>query len=635
MKKLLLFLILTLGIYPEENIPISYKNKKVIYMKVKRATNLQRKAISFIEQDGNSETLSSLDGLSMIRLKAGKGDELLKVKEYSIDKKLIFTNKINKTENGFELYSFLGKNKKGKSIIQKVKYNQNAQILSIEYLDDSQKPIQGKNGFYKKEFTYHKSGKITSEKYFDLFEKLKEDKFGIAEIQNSYDTFGNLLSTKYFNSKQKLTENKNKVAEESYTYDFINNNEAKLVLKENFDREGNPKKDKNGIAKYVYKHNAQGNKILVEYRDEKSSLVEWNQFAKIKYDYDEKGRLILEEEYGSDGELKLDPSDSVAKITKEYKDSSSEEITITKFFDNKEKPCLNTTLGVHKIIQTKQKTKNGNFILEEYFDVDDKRKKSLEGYAILTKQFDLLENLIYEEYKDESEKLVISKDGYAKYTAKFQGKLLLQEEYLDLENKIIEGDEGYARQVLTYDKNNKLVKVENLDKDEKLVNSEFGYAKQYNTFNTNGYKIAEEYYDKEGKLVLNQNKFAKAVYYYDANCLKQKKEEDCISKIDYFSEKLKPIANNQGIARIENIYDKNFTLIATSYYNEKLELKNRKEYRMINEKIKEVGIETYKNNKLHRAVYYNFIQNPFKKDELIKISFNKFLRPIKMQKEED
>lgn len=632
--KYFIYLILTLSFFSEENILLERKKDEPIFIKVKKNKSGVRNSLSFIQVDKDQESLSSMGELSTIKLKFNQGSTILKVKEYTIDKKLIFADKIERIKDGFSFFTFKGKNKKGKSIFQKISFDIHANPLEVQYLDENQKPTIDKNGISKILYTYNKQGKKISESYFDLLEKPREDKFGIAKYELKYDALGNVLTKKFFDEKNNLTESKNGFAIESNTYDYTSNINGKLVLKEFFDKDKKNKNDKTGIAKYIYTYDKNGNKISEIFKNDKDNFVEDKKgIAKRIWSYDAKGNILLEEEYGKDGKLKNDITDNVSRTITEYSSSNEVETKQIYFYDENEKLSINEVLGVAYIKITRTPIKNGYEILEEYFDADKKPCNSHDGYHIVLKNYDNLHNQIYEEYRNINQELIVSKDGYAKYKASFNGKLLLEEEYLNVDDKPIIGDEGYYKQIRKYNKENKLISIENFGLDKTLTNSELGFAKQINTYNKKGVKTSEEFFDENEKLVTNHEGFAKINFKYNEACLKLKTEADCISSIEYLDKELKLIDPKKGNAKDEFFYDEKANLISHKEFNKKNEQIHQFEFSYINGFKKESAVEHFKNKALKRAVYYLYLVNPFDSAKVLKISLNKLLRPVKFEEE--
>ncbi len=633
--KYFIYLILTFSLFSEENFLLDRKKDEPIFIKVKKNKSGVRNSLSFIQVDKDQETLSSMGELSTIKLKFNQGSTILKVKEYTIDKKLIFSDKIERIKEGFSFSTFKGKNKKGKAIFQKINFDVHANPLEIQYQDENKKSTIDKNGISKVLFSYNKLGKKISESYFDLLDKPKEDKFGIAKYEFKYDAFGNLLTKKFFDEKNTLTESKNGYAIESNSYDYTSNINGKLVLNEFFDKEKKAKNDKFGIAKYIYNYDKNGNKISEIFKNDKDNYVEDKKgIAKRIWSYDVKGNILLEEEYGKDGKLKNDLTDNVSRTITEYSSSNEVETKQIYFYDENEKPSINEVLGVAYIKITKTPMKNGYEILEEFFDVDKKPCNSLDGYHIVLKNYDNLNNQVYEEYRNVNQELIDSKDGYAKFRASFNGKLLVEESYFSVEDKSVIGDEGYSKQIRKYNNEKKLISIENFGVDNSLTNSELGYAKQINTFNKKGFKTSEEFFDENDKLTTNNEGFAKINFKYNEACLKLKKEADCISLIEYLDKDLKLVDPKKGNAKDEFFYDDKANLILHKEFNKKNELIHQFEFSYINGFKKESAVEHFKNKALRKAVYYLYLVNPFDSSKVLKISLNKLLRPIKFEEED-
>ena len=99
---LISFLFSFLSADEEENILFSTKGKSPTYSKVKYDKYGNRKSISFIKVDEDSEHLVEMEGLAIAKIKYDEKSKIFKVKEYDIDQTLLFTNKVKIKKDGFE-----------------------------------------------------------------------------------------------------------------------------------------------------------------------------------------------------------------------------------------------------------------------------------------------------------------------------------------------------------------------------------------------------------------------------------------------------------------------------------------------------------------------------------------------------
>ncbi|MBK8399359.1 MAG: hypothetical protein IPL26_29470 [Leptospiraceae bacterium] len=617
----------------EENILFSKKNKKPIYAKVKYDKYGNRRSVSFIRIDEESEHLIEMDGLAISKLKFDEKSKTFKVKEYDIDKSLLFSNKVKFSKDGFELITFLGK-KKGKGVFKKILYDNNAEKIQEEYLDENNKPTSNKQNIHKIKYKYNPLGKKILVEYFDTKNKLKEDSSGIAKYMYTYDARGNRLTSNFFGANEKLKENKDGIASESFTYDYTTSEKGKLILEETFDKKGYPKADAKGIAKYIYNYDKKGNRIFTEYRDVNGKLTEDGKgFAKYIFEYSESGIVILEEEYGKDGNLKLDPADGIARSTTEIQTQGDTTFKTTKFFGTNGELKINEVLEVAIVKTTTKQSAEGKEIKTEYFDTEGKPKFSGELYASMIQKYDSLGNQILEEYFDTENKPATCRDGYSKYTANFKNKEMLSEEYLTKDGKLIEGDDGFAKQIRMFNSEGKLVSIENFNSENKYIESNLGYAKMINSYNADGYKSEEIYLNSKLEPINNSEGFHKIEYQYNKNCLtKTKKEEDCYSLIQYFDSNLNPKNNKKQISKTVYIYDDSGRIKSIENFSSTNQKHSRRLYSYEFGNKKETTWETYKNDTVFRGVYYVYIFNPYPNAKpIVKITLNKLSRPISIK----
>jgi|GEM_PF-1839774 len=618
----------------EENILFSTKGKSPTYSKVKYDKYGKRKSISFIKVEQDSEHLVEMDGLAIAKIKYDEKDKTFKVKEYDIDKNLLFTNKVKILNDGFELITFLGKKKNGKAIFKKILYDSVGNKTQEEFLDENKKPNANKHKISKIKYKYNLNGKRTLVEYFDTAGKYKEDSSGIAKYAYTYDARGNRLTSNFFGENEKPKENKEGIASESFTYDYTTSERGKLILQESFDKKGLAKENTKGIAKSIFKYDSKGNKIYTEFRDANGKLKEDGKgFAKYIFEYSNDGIVTLEEEYGQDGKLKLDPADGIARTTSEMETKDDTTIKTTKFFDTEGKLKINEVLEVAIVKTTTTISREGKEIKTEYFDTENKPKFSGEGYAVMVQKYDSFGNEILEEYFDGNNKPINSRDGYAKYTASFKGREMLSEEYYSLDGKLTEGDDGFAKQIRTFNKDGKLISIENFNSENKYIESNLGFAKMMVILNGDGNKTEELYLNANLTPTNNSEGIGKINYQYNKACLaKAKKEEDCYSLIQYFDSNQKPSPNKKQIAKTIFLFDDSGRIKSVENFNADDTRHSRHSYSYEFGTKREIAWELFKKNTISRAVYYVFIPNPIKNSKnFLKITLSKLYRPLSIK----
>jgi uncharacterized protein YkuJ len=122
----------------------------------------KEKAFPFIKVEQDSEHLVEMDGLAIAKIKYDEKAKTFKVKEYDIDKNLLFTNKVKILNDGFELTTFLGKKKNGKAIFKKILYDSMGNKTQEEFLDENKKPNANNHKISKIKYRYNLSGKKNS-----------------------------------------------------------------------------------------------------------------------------------------------------------------------------------------------------------------------------------------------------------------------------------------------------------------------------------------------------------------------------------------------------------------------------------------------------------------------------------------
>lgn len=629
-----IFFVSILPAEEEENILFSTKGKSPTYSKVKYDKYGNRKSISFVKVDEDSEHLVEMEGLAIAKIKFDEKTKTLKVKEYDIDQNLLFTNKVKILKDGYELLTFLGKKKNGKAVFKKILYDINGNKIEEEFLDENKKPNNNKNKISKIKYKYNSNGKKVLVEYFDTKGKYTEDPTGIAKYVYTYDARGNRLTSNFLGENEKPKENKEGIASESFTYDYTTSEKGKLILQESFDKKGLPKNNSKGISKTIYNYDSNGNKILTEFRDANGKLKEDPKgFAKYVFEYANDGSVKLEEEYGKDGKLKLDPADGIARTTSEIETKDNSIIKTTKFFDTEGKLKINEVLEVAIVKTTTTLSKEGKEIRTEYFDTDGKPKFSGENYAIMNQKYDPKGNQVLEEYFDGNNKPVNSRDGYAKYTATFKDKDMLSEEYFDINGKLIEGDDGFAKQIRSYNSSGKLVSIENFNSENQLIESNLGFAKMIVNYNTDGNKTEELYLNSKLGAVNNSEGISRVNYQYNKSCLsKTAKEEECYSLVQYYDSNSKPCENKKQISKTISLFDESGRVKSIQNFHADETRHSRHTYSYEFGNKREIAWELFKKNILSRAVYYIYLPNPgFNSKSILKVTLNRLYRPISIK----
>ncbi|MCX7998179.1 MAG: caspase family protein [Leptospiraceae bacterium] len=176
------------------------------------------------------------------------------------------------------------------------KFNDANQILSIEYLNHEERPIQNEEGIQKIEYLYENN--LPKEIiYFSDFQKQK--RFGYSNIKFDYNSKGKLLQKTYYSFLKQRTLDENGISIYKYSYDDAN----RLSSVSFFDEEENPASNTEDYHKIVYIYD--GQKLIQEkFYDKNENLIQKPEKpAYVLYLYDKTNKLIGFEKYNFHNQL--------------------------------------------------------------------------------------------------------------------------------------------------------------------------------------------------------------------------------------------------------------------------------------------------------------------------------------------
>lgn len=274
-------------------------------------------------------------------------------------------------------------------------------------------------------------GHIIQCHYFDSSKHPTQNADGIERFTCEYDAFGRKTSVRFYNCEGFLTLNKEKIAGWDAEYDSRGN----IVELRLLDIDENPCCDTSGLARWVAKFDERGNQTLYASYNENSRLVSLNNGVALwKAEYNDRGLLVR-----------------------------------TSYFDENEKPCINTDVGF--FCYTAEYDERGN--LTEECTYNDKNQLCINpacGYARWTAEYDTKGNKIKMSSYSENDSLCVCNHGYAEWIAQYD-------------------KDGYFEKSVSYDANGNVIS-NNEENNETIVNDVKAYDSHRFRFDKKGVVFA-------------------------------------------------------------------------------------------------------------------------------------------------
>ncbi len=202
--------------------------------------------------------------------------------------------------------------KDGYAILE-AEHDKKGNPIELRYYGLDREPVAVQDGFYAMELEYDKNNNVTEYRLYGEDGELKD---GAAIQKNEYNNEGYFLSEAYYNKDNELQMN-----EDGYAYAKVERDEKQRVTKlcyyDDSDALTNIENGGYAIVKYFY-DNVTGNVYRKEYydKDENPVLVD-GEYAAIEWEY-EKGKVVAERYYGTNGKLMINPAEGFAIAKAEY-----------------------------------------------------------------------------------------------------------------------------------------------------------------------------------------------------------------------------------------------------------------------------------------------------------------------------
>ncbi len=245
-------------------------------------------------------------GISATRYNYDEQGNLLQEEFFDSNKKLVENSeKISKyfyeygTSGNLEKVRKYSKKEtyiKHKPAITIQKFNDNNQIVSIEYLESEERPTQNEEGIQKIEYMYE-DNLLKEILYFSDYQKLR--KLNYSNIKFDYNKKGELIQKSYYSFLKKRILDENQVSIYKYSYDA----KSRLVSISFFDEEEKPTLDLQRRHKIVYVYD-EDRLIQEKFYDTNENLIQkLDTPSYVLYFYDKNNKVTGKEKYNFQNQL--------------------------------------------------------------------------------------------------------------------------------------------------------------------------------------------------------------------------------------------------------------------------------------------------------------------------------------------
>ena len=222
-----------------------------------------------------------------------------------------------------------------------------------------------------------------------------------------------------------------------------------------------------------------------------------NTYYAIEKAYDEKGNVILEKYYGTDGQP-TPCADGYCEIHRTYE---GKYCVLVEYFDanGQRDTCVN-----HFSVATYVRDAYGNASEIRYFDTEGRPVNHKNGYAILLRTFDDKKQVLYQAAynQDGWPVLVDAENTYYAIEKGYDDKgNVILEKYYGPDGKAINCVNGYAEVHRVYNKQKKVTEVSFFDKEGNPTVNKDGAAMIRYTYSSKGKVTEKTQYDLNGEII--------------------------------------------------------------------------------------------------------------------------------------
>ncbi len=204
-------------------------------------------------------------------------------------------------------------------------------------------------------------------------------------------------------------------------------------------------------------------------------------------------------------------------------------------------------------------TKNGDTVLEQYFDEKGKPGQQASGHYALLKEYDGDNHNCKTTYLGINLEPILNTSGYSSWVRTYNERgYTKKESYYDVEGSLVETSGGYYGRQFSYE-GNRNTEITYTDQSGDPVMTESGYAILKRTFYVNGKVQNEFYYDTEDQPVALKNG--------EYGVHREYNEEGRTSVITYLDFAGEPMTSRAGYSTIHITYFQNPVIQIDMYYD--------------------------------------------------------------------
>ena len=393
-------------------------------------------------------------------------------------------------------------------------------------------------------YTRNSRGQILSTVHLDKSGQQMEDDLKEEGVYDSLGYLQELCSTRKNEEKRSHAQR--------YSYDSWGN----LISIRNYDGDGNPRYDEEGVFEVKYEYDDFGNVVKAATFDANKGLIcekgSRIAYTLMNYNYNEKGLEIKESFYGIDGVAVMTEEGWFANST-EY-DDKGRPVKVN-YWNKEGKP-----FGIEGTEVSEQHFEydiDGHIISESYFDANGNLTEK-EGYASLHFEYDDKGNPVKLSYFDAQNAPASTQPAEIIFEYDEQGNETKRSAY-DKDGHLTINKFGYAVEASDYNEFGSLVKKIFYDAKGSLTKGPFGYAVATCDYNQYGNISRECFYDESQNKILPDSGYACASFEYDENGNATRTVFEGING--------KAIKINKGFSEKRNEYDEKGNVIEEKYFD--------------------------------------------------------------------
>lgn len=467
-------------------------------------------------------------------------------------------------------------------------YDENGRLIKVMYYRDSLgTPACDANGIYGKLYEYNEAGLISAACNLNAQGELRVCKYGWAIVRYEYDARNRVISEAFFDAEGAAAYNRNGVWAERYTYDECDNitnviqydtegqrtvdgygvcefvktydEHGKIVNQKYLGIDGQSTSDRYGLHESRYILNEQGLCIETAFFDVNGSPVNYGEenCARIEYEYDTYGRVILERYYDSENNPCCHGATGVYITGLSYDEYGF--VNSQKGYDMNMN-SMSFRYGYSEI-RIENKT-DGKWTRLEYLDEEGNLTRGSGNYAVDVRTYDQYGNLIGVRYYDENGFPCCTIDGYHGIDWHYEEGLLICESYIAEDGSTACCKDYYHAILYSYDEHGNRISEKYLDTYGEMIENTNWYAERCCRFDEYGRLVEEVYYDRFGNL-FKHDEYYRHLYTYA--------KSGNVSRMDSFYYNYELSAERHVVSLAEtDVYG---NIICTTNYNGEDQLK--------------------------------------------------------------